>query len=153
VLVEQGHSGEGFGADWAGVLLDGLVGLLVRPEVAAVCETAVAGVAMEGFFACVSPHMALKEPGSGECLSTHLTLAGQRVSPDVHLEGAVGGVGLVAALTGVGFDPQGCCAVKLSVLGQSGLGGVGFTTVCAAVPGLAGSAGAAGSAADTAGRG
>lgn len=71
----------------------------MSPQVGLVSEGAGTLSAGEGFLPGVSAEMSLEQPGPGERLAAVLTLAGQSVGPDVHLEGALGVVGLVAVFT------------------------------------------------------
>ena len=100
VLVEEGHPAEGFVAARAGVLLVLEVGLEVGPQVGLVGEPPGAVGAGEGLLPGVGPHVSLQQPGPGERFAALGTLAGQGVGLDVHLEGGLGGVGLLAVLAG-----------------------------------------------------
>ena len=71
----------------------------MSPQVGLVSEGAGTLSAGEGFLSCVSTEMSLEQPGPGERLAAVLALAGQSVGPDVHLEGALGVVSLVAVFT------------------------------------------------------
>ena len=71
----------------------------MSPQVGLVSEGAGALSAGERFLPGVGAEMSLEQPGPGERLAAVLTLAGQSVGPDVHLEGALGVVGLVAVFT------------------------------------------------------
>ena len=71
----------------------------MSPQVGLVSEGAGALSAGERFLPGVSPEMSLEQPGPREGLPAVLALAGQSVGPDVHLEGALGVVGLVAVFT------------------------------------------------------
>ena len=71
----------------------------MSPQVGLVSEGAGTLSAGEGFLSCVSAEMSLQQPGPGERLAAVLTLAGQSVGSDVHLEGALGVVSLVAVFT------------------------------------------------------
>ncbi|RNA09776.1 hypothetical protein BpHYR1_011459 [Brachionus plicatilis] len=55
-------------------------------EIGAVGKGARAYFTLERFFACVSPHVALKQPGSTEALAAYFALARQRVRSNVHFE-------------------------------------------------------------------
>jgi len=88
---------------------------------------------LERLLAGMCPDVTLKEPRSRERLATYLTLAGQRVRPDVHLEGAHRRVGLVAVLTRKLLpDPSG--TVELFVLGDSAQGRIALGASVAFVP-------------------
>ena len=90
----------------------------MRPQVRLVSEGARALRAAEGFFAGVGSHVALQQPRPREALAALGALAGQRVGADVHLEGGLGVVGLVAVRAGdVTLDLVG--AVQLFVLGEA----------------------------------
>ena len=71
----------------------------MSPQVGLVSEGAGALSAGERFLPGVGAEMSLEQPGPGERLAAVLTLAGQSVGPDMHLEGALGVVGLVAVFT------------------------------------------------------
>ena len=71
----------------------------MSPQVGLVSEGAGTLSAGEGFLSSVSAEMSLEQPGPGERLAAVLALAGQSVGPDVHLEGALGVVSLVAVFT------------------------------------------------------
>ena len=73
--------------------------LKVSPQVGLVSEGAGTFSAGEWFLSRVSAEMSLEEPGPREGLAAVLALAGQSVGPDVHLEGALGVVSLVAVFT------------------------------------------------------
>ena len=132
MLVEQRHPGEGLVAGAARVLLHVSVGLEVGPQVAAVREAAVTLRALEGLLSRVGPDVSLQQPGPRERLAAQLTLAGQRVRADVHLEGAQARVHLLAVLARKRLGSQGG-AVELFVLAKAGVGGVRLATVSARV--------------------
>lgn len=113
------------------------MGLKVRSEVAPVGEGPLAVLAVEGLLAGVRPDVPLEEPRSGEGLSAKVTLAGQRVRADVHLECAQADVDLLAVLAGEGLLclAFGRGAVELLVLREAGVGGVGLSAVGAGVAG------------------
>ena len=71
----------------------------MSPQVGLVSEGAGTFSAGKRFLSGVSAEMSLQQPGSGEGLPAVLALAGQSVGPDVHLEGALGVVSLVAVFT------------------------------------------------------
>jgi len=122
VLVEETHPAEGFLAARAGILLGLEVGLKVSAEVGLVGEAPGAVDAGKRFFTGVDSKVALEQPGPGEALSADVTLARQRVGPDVHLQCRQRRVALVAELAGkVLLDLVG--RVHLLVLDVTGLGG------------------------------
>ncbi|MPC41810.1 hypothetical protein E2C01_035415 [Portunus trituberculatus] len=112
----------------ARVLLDIRVGLEVGPQVAAVREATVTLRALEGLLPRVGPDVSLQQPGPRESLATELTLAGQRVRADVHLEGSKARVHLLAVLA-CERPPGVLEAVELSVLGKPSHGGVAAAAV------------------------
>ena len=77
-LLEAAQAGEG---------LHLRVGLDVGSQVALVCERLAALVALERLLTSVGPDVTLEQPGAGEGLAAHVTLARQRVGADVHLGG------------------------------------------------------------------
>ena len=89
----------------------------MSPQVGLVSEGAGTFSAGEGFLSCVSAEMSLEQPGPGERLAAVLTLAGQSVGPDVHLQGA-GGVVTFATILASGLALDLIRTVKLLVLGE-----------------------------------
>ena len=87
------------------------------PQVALVSKGLVTKIASEWLLSGVSPDVTLEQPGPGEGLAALLALAGQRVGPDVHLEGA-GGVVTFAAILASGLALDLIRTVKLLVLGE-----------------------------------
>lgn len=63
------------------------MGLQVGAEIRAVGEGPVTMCAGKWLLTCVGPDVSLQQPGSGESLAADLADAGQRVAPDVHLQG------------------------------------------------------------------
>ena len=59
------------------ILLDLAVGLHVGPQVGSVRKSFAALGAAERFFSGVGSHVALQQPGTGECLVTNCTFVGQ----------------------------------------------------------------------------
>lgn len=86
VLEQQRHARERLGAGPAPIPLDVGMCLQVRPQVRSVGKRAVAVGALERALAGVRPQVPLQQPRPGERLAALRTTAGQRVSPDVHLE-------------------------------------------------------------------
>lgn len=74
---------------------------------------------------CVRPDVSLEQPRSGKGLAAYLANAGQRVSPDVHLESPQAHVFLLAVFAAERL-PRLRVAVQLFVLEQSRVGGVGL---------------------------
>ena len=75
-------------------------------------------LAAEGLLSCVCPEVTLEQPGPGESFAADVTLAGQSVGLDVHLESAVAVVGLTTIFTsGLALDL--IRTVKLLVLGEA----------------------------------
>ena len=88
------------------------------PQIGLVCKAPGTEGAGEGLLPCVGSHMSLEQPGPGETLATDVTLAGEGVGPDVHLQGREGSVTFVAVLAAeVLLDLV--CTVELLVLGIS----------------------------------
>lgn len=85
------------------------MGLQVGPEVASVGERAVTVLTAERLLAGVRPDVTLEQPRPGERLAAHVTLAGQRVRTDVHLQRAQTYVHLIA-----GFAREGLFRLALS---------------------------------------
>ena len=137
MFIEQGHSRKSLGTHDTGVLFDGSVRLLMRPQIAAVSKASVTIRAVERFFSGVGTNMPLEEPGSREGLATHVTLARQCVGTDVHFEGTARCVGFVASGARVSAYTNSDRTVELLVLGETGLGCVRFATVCASVASFA----------------
>ena len=73
--------------------------------------------AYEGLLPGVGPQVSLEQPRPGEGLAALLALAGQRVGPDVHLQGA-GGVVTFATILASGLALDLIRTVKLLVLGE-----------------------------------
>ena len=69
-------------------------------QVGFVCKGSCTFSAGKGFLSSVCSEMTLKQPGSGERLSTIWTLAGESVGPDVHLKGRVAVVLFITILAG-----------------------------------------------------
>ena len=90
----------------------------MSPQVGLVSEGAGALSAGERFLPGVGAEMSLEQPGPGERLAAVLTLAGQSVGPDVHLQGA-GGVVALAAILASGLALDLIRTVKLLVLGEA----------------------------------
>lgn len=86
VLRQEGHPGEGLPAGAARVLFDVGMSLQMGPEVGPVCEGSGAVRTREGLLSSVRADVALEQPRPGERLTAEFALAGQRVSPDVHLQ-------------------------------------------------------------------
>lgn len=137
MLRQQRHSAKGLTARVAGVLLDVTVSLQVGPEVAPVGERAVAVLAAERLLAGVRPDVALKQPRPGERLAAHVTLAGQRVRSDVHLQCAQTDVHLIAGLARERLLRLALSgrAMELLVLRQTGVRRVRLGAVRALIPG------------------
>lgn len=72
--------------------------LKMRAEIGAVGERALTVRTRKWLLASVGANVSLEEPRAGKRLSTKLALAGEGVSPDVHLQCAQGHVFLVAVL-------------------------------------------------------
>ena len=88
------------------------------PQVAFVRKSARTMGAGKRLLSGVGSHVSLQQPGAGEGLATVGALAGQRVCPDVHLQGGQGVISLIAELAGeVAADLVG--AVQLLVLGEA----------------------------------
>lgn len=107
------------------------------PEIAPVSEGAVAVLASKRLFAGVRPDVALEQPRPGERFAAGVTLAGQRVRPDVHLQGTQADVHLLAEFAREGLLrlALGGRAVELLVLRQAGVRRVRFVAVGARIPG------------------
>lgn len=137
VLGQEGHAGKRFPASFARVALHVRVGLEVGPQVGPVREGSGAVRARERLLTRVRPDVALEEPWPGEGLPAEEALAGERVGPDVHLEGAQGDVDLLAVLAAEGLLVGGLLgsAVELLVLREAAVGGVGLVAVRALVTG------------------
>ena len=118
MLGQQAHAAEGLLAAGAGVLLVLEMGLQVGAQVGLVSKGAATLGAGEGLLSGVSPQVTLKQPRPGEGLAALLALAGQRVGPDVHLQGA-GGVVALAAILASGLALDLIRTVKLLVLGEA----------------------------------
>lgn len=132
---QQRHSAERFAARGARIFLHVAVRLKVGPQVTPVGERAVAMLTAERFLPRVRSYVPLEEPRPGERFPAKMTLAGQRVRSDVHLEGAQAHVHLLAILARERFFRLafGGGAMELLMLGQPGVGGVRFTAIRALV--------------------
>ena len=117
------------------VFLDICVSLEVGTQVTAVCKATVTLSTFKRFFPCVCSYVSLEQPRARECLSTQMALAGKSVGADVHLEGTQTRIYLEAVLTVKGLGPNGS-AMKLLVLAQTRVCGVGFATVATGVSGF-----------------
>ncbi len=143
MLGEERHTRKRLAARLARVALHVRMGLEMSAQVGAVGEGARAVLAREGFLARVRPDVTLKEPRSREGLATQKALAGQRVRPDVHLEGAQRNVNLFAVLAAKGLFVGRLLsgAVQFLVLCQTAVSRVGLVTVRALVAGCCGRCG------------
>lgn len=143
MLGEERHAREGLAARLARIALHVRMGLEMSAQVGAVGKGARAVLAREGFLARVCPDVTLEEPWSGEGLTAQKALAGQRVRPDVHLEGAQRNVDLFAVLAAKGLFVSRLLsgAVQLLVLGQTAVGRIGLVTIWALVAGRCGRCG------------
>ena len=118
MLGQQTHAAKCLLAAGARVLLVLEMGLQVSAQVGLVSKGAATLGASKGLLPGVSPQVTLEQPGPGEGLATLLTFAGQRVGPDVHLQGA-GGVVALAAILASGLALDLIRTVKLLVLGEA----------------------------------
>lgn len=135
---QQRHPAEGFTASCARVLLYVRVRLQMSPQIGTVGKGALAVLAVEGLLSGVRANVSLQQPGARKGLSADVALAGQRVRPDVHLEGAQGHVHFVAVLAAkrlLGLVALSRGTVELLVLREATEGGVGLAAVRARVPG------------------
>lgn len=108
----------------------------MRPQITSVGERAIAVLTAEGFLARVRSDVSLEQPRPGERLAAQVTLARQRVRPDVHLQRAQTHVDLGAELAGERLFrlSLGSGAVELLMLRQSRVRGVGLAAIGALVP-------------------
>lgn len=106
------------------------------PQIAPIGERAIAVLTAEWLLPGVSPDVTLEQPRPGERFSTEMTLAGQRVRSDVHLQCSQTDVDLLAVLAREGFLrlALGRGAMELLVFRQAGVRRVGFTAIGALVP-------------------
>lgn len=141
MLEQQRHPGESLTARLAPVLLDLRMCLQMRPEIGPVRKRPGAMLARERLLPSVGPDVSLEQPGPAEGLPAQLTLAGQGVGANVHLQGSQRHVHLVAVLAAERLLRLLGRAVHQPVLGQAAVGRVGLAAIRALVPGGHGSRG------------
>ena len=74
----------------------------MRPQVGSVCKRLLADVTGVWLVSCMRSQMPLKQPRSGECLSTKLTFVVEVVSEDVHTQSWHADIHLAANVTLLG---------------------------------------------------
>lgn len=95
--------------------------LKMRSEIAAISESPITVLTAEGFLSSMSPDVSLKKPRSGESLTTEMTLAGQGMRPNMHLQGSKTDVHLLAIFAGKGLFGLSFCrsTMELLMLGEA----------------------------------